>query len=434
MSLLKRGKVWYVVVKWRDVPRMRLSTGTGNRGLARAMQDSLRRLYEHGRLDFFDGLKDGAKTLRQVHHAVCQGPGAVDVLARLEAESPPLGPLVDDWLAWIAGPAGLSPRTRRRYAPKTIRRYRVSWDGFFAALPQGRGARLADITAGFVADFKRSRVRAQGGGARGPGVRVRMLVPDRPLAVGTMNRDLAALGAFLTWALDVRKLAVVRPKLGREKEPQGRERWLSPDELRALERAARELEPAWWPLIATLAFTGMRYGEAAGLRGADVRLRDRRISVNESDRRVKTASSVRDVPIPEPLAVVLAEHLARVSPGPAALVFPAPLCEYDRAQGAFRRVCLLAGIHDGAKKKRRPTATLHDLRHTFGVHAAQAGVPVVRLQKLLGHASPLMTLRYMKHAPEAYFAEDAARIAGSMTSDAEAEARAKLAREGMKSA
>jgi integrase len=38
-----------------------------------------------------------------------------------------------------------------------------------------------------------------------------------------------------------------------------------------------------------------------------------------------------------------------------------------------------------------PTATLHDLRHTFGVHAAQAGVPIVRLQKLLGHATPHMT-------------------------------------------
>jgi hypothetical protein len=37
-----------------------------------------------------------------------------------------------------------------------------------------------------------------------------------------------------------------------------------------------------------------------------------------------------------------------------------------------------------------------------------------RLQKLLGHSSPLMTMRYMKHAPEAYFAEDAARVAASL--------------------
>ena len=46
--------------------------------------------------------------------------------------------------------------------------------------------------------------------------------------------------------------------------------------------------------------------------------------------------------------------------------------------------------------------------------ATQTGVPVVRLQKLLGHASPQMTMRYMKHAPEAYFDEDAAKIAGAI--------------------
>jgi integrase len=28
-----------------------------------------------------------------------------------------------------------------------------------------------------------------------------------------------------------------------------------------------------------------------------------------------------------------------------------------------------------------------------------SGVPIVRLQKLLGHAEAQMTMRYMKHAP-----------------------------------
>lgn len=78
---------------------------------------------------------------------------------------------------------------------------------------------------------------------------------------------------------------------------------------------------------------------------------------------------------------------------------------YQRAYKAFQRAVTAAKI--------APT-TVHDLRHTFGVHCAQAGVPLPRLQKLLGHASPTMTMRYMKHAPEAYFAEDAARVAASM--------------------
>lgn len=55
------------------------------------------------------------------------------------------------------------------------------------------------------------------------------------------------------------------------------------------------------------------------------------------------------------------------------------------------------------------------LRHTFAVHGAQAGVPLPP-QKLLGHASQMMTMRYMKHAPQPSFAADAARVAASLQS------------------
>ena len=48
--------------------------------------------------------------------------------------------------------------------------------------------------------------------------------------------------------------------------------------------------------------------------------------------------------------------------------------------------------------------------------------------------TPHMTLRYMKHAPEAYFAEDAARIAASLSGDAEGAASADLAGEGLRRA
>ena len=65
---------------------------------------------------------------------------------------------------------------------------------------------------------------------------------------------------------------------------------------------------------------------------------------------------------------------------------------------------------------------------------AQAGIPIVRIQKLLGHSTPAMTFRYMNHAPENYFVEDAARVAASLsgTADREANAQAELARQGLK--
>ena len=161
--------------------------------------------------------------------------------------------------------------------------------------------------------------------------------------------------------------------------------------------------------------------------------------VSDHTRRLKTIGSARDVPIPDPLAEFLAAHRVRFPGGPADPVFPAPLSDYRAARRVFQRACLAAQLHDGGRNPSgvpKPNATIHDLRHTFGVHCAQAGVPIVRLQRLLGHASPHMTLRYMKHAPESYFAEDAARVAASPTGkhDRETEAQATLARDSLRRA
>ncbi len=63
-------------------------------------------------------------------------------------------------------------------------------------------------------------------------------------------------------------------------------------------------------------------------------------------------------------------------------------------------------------------------------------MPIVRLQKLLGHATAAMTMRYMKHAPEAYLTEDGEAIARHMAgeTDRETPARVAAARKGIKSA
>jgi integrase len=161
--------------------------------------------------------------------------------------------------------------------------------------------------------------------------------------------------------------------------------------------------------------------------------------VTDRVRRLKNVASNRDVPIPEPLAVLLAVHRTRYPGGPADPVFPAPLDDYRRARRVFQASALAAQLHDGGRNPSgvpRPNVTIHDLRHTFGVHCAQAGVPIARLQKLLGHASPHMTLRYMKHSPESYSAEDAAKVAASISGarNCEAEAQALLARETIRPA
>lgn len=43
--------------------------------------------------------------------------------------------------------------------------------------------------------------------------------------------------------------------------------------------------------------------------------------------------------------------------------------------------------------------TFHDLRHTFGTRQADAGVDVVKIKELMGHASIVTTMRYI-HATD----------------------------------
>ncbi len=108
-------------------------------------------------------------------------------------------------------------------------------------------------------------------------------------------------------------------------------------------------------------------------------------------------------------------------------MFPDGYQAYSKPRRVWDRTCSAAGIEH---------VTPHDARHTFAVHAAQAGVAIVRLQKLLGHATAAMTMRYMKHAPEAYIVEDGEAIARQMSGEAdrEAAARVEAARKEMKQA
>ncbi len=404
MSIYKRPESsrYVVEVRWRGVPRMKLSTGTSRKSRAGAMERTLHGLRDAGRLDVLRLLAEGKLALADVHEDYQRDPTLLQQRVAKVA-SPVLGPLVDEWLTWLESPAALSSKTRRPFSPRTAYRYRESWQRLFRVLPRGREATLADITKGFIAEFREARRRE---GKKG----------------STINRDLCALSAFRRWCAEERNLTVPALTLPREREPAGRERWLSAEELRDLECVTPQ---EWWPLFATLAFTGLRIGEAQGLRVEDVRLAERRITVHDGTRRLKTGGSVRDVPIPEPLARLLAEHMTRYPAGPNDLVFGAPFTDYRAARRVFSRAWRHAEL---------PSVTLHDLRHTFAVHAAQSGVPIPRIQKLLGHSTVAMAMRYMKHAPEAYFAEDAARVAASLTATKSREdsARAQLARETLR--
>ena len=63
---------------------------------------------------------------------------------------------------------------------------------------------------------------------------------------------------------------------------------------------------------------------------------------------------------------------------------------YTDVKKSFSAACREVGITN---------FTFHDLRHTFGTRLADAGVDVVKIKELMGHASIVTTMRYI-HATD----------------------------------
>ena len=69
---------------------------------------------------------------------------------------------------------------------------------------------------------------------------------------------------------------------------------------------------------------------------------------------------------------------------------PDTATRYTDVKKSFSAACREAGITN---------FTFHDLRHTFGTRLADAGVDVVKIKELMGHASIVTTMRYI-HATD----------------------------------
>lgn len=157
-----------------------------------------------------------------------------------------------------------------------------------------------------------------------------------------------------------------------------------------------------WALVATLAWTGMRFGEVSALEWHDVDLDAGTIRVRRAQWRgqvggTKASASKRTIVIPEELAEVLREHrramVAEQQPGvSSALVFPSRRSGAEHvtniyARKAILRACKAARIElDG-----RPV--VHMLRHTFNNLVRQNASELVR-QSLVGHADEEIGARY----------------------------------------
>jgi len=230
------------------------------------------------------------------------------------------------------------------------------------------GRTLAEITPKLIADYKARRYAAG-------------------LKPASINRELASLKKAFNLAVREWEWCRENPvsKVSMERENNQRDRWLSvEEEARLLHGCAPWLQD----LVTFALHTGMRMGEILALtwRGVDVSRRTVMVVRSKNGER-------RTIPVNDTVLSVLRQK-ATVRSLMTELVFCSQAftpMESGHLRRAFRLALGKAQIDD---------FHFHDLRHTFATRLVQAGVDLYKVQRLLGHKSPIMTQRYAHHYPE----------------------------------
>jgi integrase len=226
---------------------------------------------------------------------------------------------------------------------------------------------LTEITASRISDWKAERLAATCPGT------------GAPYSAASINRPLQALSSLLHLAHEEWEVLPAVPRLRLEKEPQGRIRWLEPDEEARLIQACQGITrtPELAAIVVLALETGLRKGELLGLTWDRVDLSRGvlRLEITKSGKR-------REVPmrqaVYEALASLPGPRTGRVGPTVATL---------DKA---FMRAVEAARV---------APFRFHDCRHHFASWFMMRGGSLPALMEILGHASIKMTMRYAHLSP-----------------------------------
>jgi integrase len=204
--------------------------------------------------------------------------------------------------------------------------------------------------------------------------------------------------------------------------PERRElRVLNEDQLRHLIQGTQgeRLHPLW----VLLATTGLRLGEALGLKWDDLDPKSGRLTVQRALQRQrgaglvftepKTGKSRRTVHLAPSTIRTLIEHRQRqieerLSKGPAWWDFNLIFCTeegrpFESGQVSWR-------FHKALTRIGLPQMRLHDLRHTAATQLLTRGVHPKVVQELLGHSTITLTLDTYSHVSPALHAQVAQQM------------------------
>lgn len=241
----------------------------------------------------------------------------------------------------------------------------------------------ADLTPGLVARFVESR-RGRGDAS----------------TIGLLNclRVACRYATRMGW-LAVSPFAVVAD-WGLDAEPRDIPRHLSMAEVARLLEHVEAGRESWTggrlqALVATLAYTGLRRGEALHLRAEDIDLERGFLWVPKRRLawKAKTSRSAAPVPIPTPLAPILADWIPR-SESPWLFPGVTRIGPWTGGAPGWRPYDALAAAGKAAGVGH---VNFMVLRHTWATHAPSWGLGEIQVKQVLRHTT-IRTQRHYIHA------------------------------------
>lgn len=206
-------------------------------------------------------------------------------------------------------------------------------------------------------------------------------------STATINRELSTLSHFLNRAVDWRWISAdQKPKIAKGNETAKKIVVLSTvDQKKLMDAAYGDQDPLSWLFVAIALCTGMRHSEILRITWADINFDARRIHVG------KAKAGQREQPFPKSLSTALAKQHAQLG-RPEGHLFPTSRTDakYPHRQSMseqFRRVVQRASL-DPRK------VTPHVLRHTAITGFVRQGVDLPTVQRISGHKTLNMVLRY----------------------------------------
>lgn len=172
-------------------------------------------------------------------------------------------------------------------------------------------------------------------------------------------------------------------------------------------------------LLAILYYTGLRRGEALGLRWSDIDFINRALHVERDIDFVtgkvgvvKTDTSVRNVPIPDELMALFQKN-RKIGNG---YIICAPKTGEYWSQATFVRrwrqlqAALLNVERSIENNGEGSILTPHYFRHNYASILYRSGVDVLTAQHYLGHSDPTTTMRIYTHLAEETELKDAEKV------------------------